>query len=148
MTLSQRLRQLIKTYGWYTLGVYVILSALDFTIAFAAINVLGAEQVSRVSHTIKEYFMSYIHTRPPEPGKEEIEQVQHGGKEGLYAVLVLAYTVHKTLFLPIRVGLTAAITPKLVGWLTKRGWTGGAGAKRAAVEMRDRVRARRDSYRD
>ena len=56
------------------------------------------------------------------------------------AMLLLAYTVHKTLFLPFRVGLTAAFTPKLVGWLTRRGWAGGEGAKRAAREMRDKVR--------
>lgn len=67
-----------------------------------------------------------------------------GGQEGLYAMLVLAYTVHKTLFLPVRVGLTAALTPKLVGWLGRRGWAGGAGTKRAAQEFRDRIRSGRE----
>jgi len=67
-----------------------------------------------------------------------------GGQEGLYAMLVLAYTVHKTLFLPIRVGLTATFTPRLVRWLETRGWAGGAGTRRAAKEMRDRMRSGRD----
>ena len=34
-SLSQRLKYLIKTYGWYALGVYIVLSTLDFAVAFA-----------------------------------------------------------------------------------------------------------------
>lgn len=135
---SQRLKHLIKTYGWYALGVYLILSAVDFSVAFAGINIIGAEQVSRVTLSLKEYFASYIHSTPAEPG-QELDKVPPGnGREGLYAMLVLAYTIHKTLFLPLRVGLTAAITPKVVGWLARRGWVGGEGAKRAMREMRQR----------
>src|SRR5882672_1257835 len=33
-SVSQRLKHLIKSYGWYALGVYVIFSTLDFGIAF------------------------------------------------------------------------------------------------------------------
>jgi hypothetical protein len=58
-------------------------------------------------------------------------------------MLVLAYTIHKTLFFPVRVGLTAGLTPKLVGWLSRRGWAGGAGTRRAAMEMRDKLRSAR-----
>ena len=64
-----------------------------------------------------------------------------GGSEGIWAMVVLAYTIHKTLFLPVRVGLTAAVTPRLVGWLRSRGWAGSAGTKRAAQEMRERIRS-------
>lgn len=144
-SLSQRLKHLIKTYGWYALGVYIVLSTLDFGIAFAAINVIGAEHVSRVTDALKSQIASVLHSAPPEPGALELEkEPPTAGRESLYAMLVLAYTVHKTLFLPVRVGLTAAFTPKLVGWLGKRGWVGGQGAKRAANEMRERVRRRRD----
>lgn len=139
-SLTDRLKHLIKSYGWYALGVYIILSALDFGVAFAAINLLGAEQVSRLTQSAKDFFVSMIPSTPPEPGREEVETAPRSGQEGLYAMLLLAYTVHKTLFLPIRIGLTAAVTPKLVGWLGKRGWAGGEGTKRAAREMRDRVR--------
>ncbi|KDQ57574.1 hypothetical protein JAAARDRAFT_93993, partial [Jaapia argillacea MUCL 33604] len=135
-SLSERLKYLIKYYGWYALGVYFILSALDFTVAFAAINVVGAEHVSRVAAVAKDAVANLISSRPPEPGREEMDKVSQGGhgsgQEGLYAMIVLAYTIHKTLFLPIRVGLTAAVTPKLVRWLGQRGWVGGAGTKRAA----------------
>jgi len=145
LTLSQRLKHLIKSYGWYTIGVYAIFSVLDMSVAFAGIHLLGAEQVSRVVASIKESVAAIIHSRPPEPGREEMDGATKnvggaGGQESLYAILMLAYAVHKTLFLPIRVGLTAAFTPKLVGWMTRRGWVGSSGAKRAVMEARDKIR--------
>ena len=126
--------------------MYIMLSAVDFGVAFAGVNLLGAERVSRIAVAVKEHIAGLIYTRPSEPGREEIESISShsGNHEGLYAMILLAYTIHKTLFVPIRVGLTAALTPKLVGWLGKRGWAGGAGTKRAAKEMRDRMRKDRD----
>ncbi|PCH43736.1 hypothetical protein WOLCODRAFT_144659 [Wolfiporia cocos MD-104 SS10] len=145
-TLSQRLKHLIKSYGWYALGVYVLISTVDLTVAFAGINLIGAAHVARATAAAKEFVTSLVHSRGPEPGREEMESMSahasagSAGHEGFYAMLVLAYTVHKTLFLPVRVGLTAALTPRLVRWLRARGWAGGEGAKRAAREMRDRMR--------
>ncbi|KAH9855206.1 hypothetical protein C2E23DRAFT_814890 [Lenzites betulinus] len=147
-SLSQRLKHLIKSYGWYALGVYIILSTLDFTVAFAAVNIIGAEHVSKVAADVKGYFAGFIHSTPPEPGREEIESAaahaSGDGHEGLMAMLLLAYTIHKTLFLPVRVGLTAAITPRLVHWLRARGWAGSAGTRRAAQEVREKIRNRRE----
>ncbi|KAI0633394.1 hypothetical protein C8Q77DRAFT_1114733 [Trametes polyzona] len=147
-SLTQRLKHLVKSYGWYALGVYIILSTLDFTVAFAAVNIVGAEHVSKVAADVKEYFAGLIHSTPPEPGREEMDaaasHANSGGHEGLMAMIVLAYTIHKTLFLPVRVGLTAAITPKLVHWLRARGWAGSAGTRRAAQEMREKIRNRRE----
>lgn len=93
----------------------------------------------------KAWIAGMISSRPAEPGKDEIDsvsQVMDSGKEDLYAMLALAYAVHKTLFLPVRVGLTAAFTPRIVSWLSKRGWAGSVGARRAAEEMRDKLRNR------
>ena len=144
-TLSQRLKQLIKSYGWYALGVYLLLSALDFGVAFVGINLLGAEYVSRVAASAKS-MVANLMSKPVEPGLDEVESTKNlhstEGHEGLYAMLVLAYTVHKTLFLPVRIGLTAAFTPRLVAWLSRKGWAGGAGTKRAAQEMREKFRQR------
>ncbi|KAG6820887.1 hypothetical protein H0H93_010231 [Arthromyces matolae] len=142
-TISQRLKHLIKSYGWYALGVYLVLSAIDFGVAFAGVNLLGAEYVSHVAFNVKQSISNLINSRPSEPGRDEIDTgSSRPGQEGLYAMLVLAYTIHKTLFLPLRFGLTAALTPKLVAWLTRRGWTGGSGARRAAAEMKERIRGR------
>lgn len=147
-SLSQRLKHLIKSYGWYALGVYIVLSALDFGVAFVGVNLLGAEYVSQVAAGIKGIVADTLHSRPAEPGRDEIEPIHNaqtkGGQEGFYAMLVLAYTIHKTLFLPVRVGLTAAFTPRLVRWLGNRGWAGSAGTRRAAHEMRERIRERKN----
>lgn len=142
-SLSERLRHLIKSYGWYALGVYILFSTIDFGIAFVGIKLLGAEYVSSVVASVKTWIAGMVTSRPAEPGKDEVESMSgavHSGKEDLYAMLALAYAVHKTMFLPIRVGLTAAFTPRIVSWLAKRGWAGSTGARRAAEQMRDRLR--------
>ena len=144
-TLSQRLRYLIKSYGWYALGVYLIVGALDFGVAFASIQLLGAEQVSKVATSAKDWVGGMLPSKPPAPGREEMEapRTAPGGHEGIYAMVVLAWTIHKTLFLHVREGVTTAFTPRLVGWLRQRGWAGGAGTRRAATEMRERMRRKR-----
>lgn len=144
-SLSQRLKHLIKSYGWYALGVYIVLSVADFSVAFAGVNIIGAEHVARVAAAAKDALAGFFPHKPVEPGREEIEHAAaHGGSEGIWAMVALAYTIHKTLFLPVRVGLTAGITPRLVSWLRTRGWAGSAGTKRAAQEVRERIRSRRD----
>jgi N-terminal acetyltransferase 2 len=123
--------------------VYIILSTLDFTVAFAGISLIGAEHVQRVTEAIKGFVHDHVSSKPAEPGRDEMDLINGGhasGSEGLYAMIVLAYTVHKTLFLPVRVGLTAWVTPRLVRWLRTKGWAGGAGTRRAAEEIRDRLR--------
>ena len=148
-SLSQRLKNLIKSYGWYALGVYLVFSALDFAVAFAAINLLGADYVAGVAASVKASIYNIFSSKQAERGLEELDSshaqgnvAAPNGHEGLYAMLVLAYTVHKTLFLPVRVGLTAAFTPRLVTWLKSRGWAGGEGTRRAAAEMRTKLRDR------
>jgi hypothetical protein len=146
-SLSQRLKHLIKTYGWYALGIYLVIGVLDFGVAFIGINLLGADYVSSIASSAKHMVTDLFNSRPAEPGRDEIDPIGHAspsGQEGLYAMIVLAYTVHKTLFLPVRVGVTAAVTPKIVGWLAKRGWAGGAGTRRAATEMRAKLKERRE----
>ena len=144
LTFSQRLKHLIKSYGWYALGVYFLISTIDFSVAFVGVNLIGAEHVSRAVASAKESVHAILNSRPPEPGREGMDkavaQSQPGGQEGLYAMIVLAYAIHKTVFMPIRVGLTIAFTPRLVKWLKSRGWAGSQGTRRAAEELKQRIR--------
>lgn len=139
---------MIKNYGWYALGVYFALAIVDFSIAFAAVNLLGAEQVGKATQYVKGAVLEMFHGTKPEDSPDSnvsgTESTHGSGNEGLYAMIVLAYTVHKTLFMPIRVGLTVGITPKLVRWLRTRGWTGSGGATRAATHLRDKMKKRVD----
>ena len=142
-TLSGRLKLLIKNYGWYALGVYIVVGFLDFGLSFALINFIGADQVSKYTGELKAWINELLHRvdvdGPGNSVKDPATQSQNGN-ESLYAMIALAYTLHKTLFLPVRVGLVAGITPRFVKFLTARGWTGRAGSVRAANHMRDKMR--------
>jgi len=155
-TLSGRLKALIKTYGWYALGVYSVLTVLDFGVAFALVQLLGKDKVAVATHWVKEKVMAVVGDWWPEKAEhKDVEDVvdaatgaQSGaagavdGRAGLWGAVVLAYGIHKTLFLPIRVGLTAGITPRFVKWLTSKGWVGVAGTKRAAEAARHQIQKR------
>jgi N-terminal acetyltransferase 2 len=150
-TLSQRLKHLVRAYGWYAIGVYAVVSIADFAVSFAAVNFLGAEYVSSVATAAKTWVLSLVSSSLPiDPttipipsdasASQTAEKAAAGGREGLYAMLVLAYTLHKTIFLPVRIGVTAVFTPRIVGWLRARGWAGSRGTRHAIQEMRERVR--------
>ena len=144
-SLSQRLKTLMKAYGWYAVGMYAAVSVVDFAAALAGIHLLGADYVFSVAASAKAWLLGLVYSRPAEPGRDEMEEMTRsavtGGQEGLYAILVLAYIVHKML-LPLRIGLTAVLTPRFVNWLRVRGWTGGEGTRRAIQEMKERLRDR------
>ncbi|KAH7339457.1 hypothetical protein B0J17DRAFT_596683 [Rhizoctonia solani] len=151
-SLSARLKHLIKSYGWHALGVYMVLSVLDFTVAFGLINFIGAAHVARITTSAKAYVADHLPNvslpwsqieSPDDVGRDRIG----GGDGSLYAMIVLAYTVHKTLFLPVRVGLTAALTPKLVGSLRQRGWAGANGPRRAVDHYKQKVKDYKDRER-
>ncbi|QRV79314.1 hypothetical protein RhiJN_21979 [Ceratobasidium sp. AG-Ba] len=147
---SARLKYLMKTYGWHALGVYLIIGAVDFTVAFGLIQFIGAAHVARFTASAKAYIADYIPEMPwaRAESPEDVGRDRVGGSDGsLYAMIILAWTVHKTLFLPVRVGLTAALTPRLVGWMRQRGWAGPGGARRAADHYRQRVKDIRDRER-
>ncbi|UZJ54954.1 hypothetical protein CBS101457_004274 [Exobasidium rhododendri] len=59
------------------------------------------------------------------------------GSGSLWTEAVLAYTIHKTLLLPFRVGVTAAITPSFVKYMVKLGWAkDNAAVQRAAHKVK------------
>ncbi|GAA5864122.1 hypothetical protein JCM1840_000708 [Sporobolomyces johnsonii] len=66
----------------------------------------------------------------PGTKKDEAEK----GYSAYATTAVLAYAIHKTALLPVRVGITVAITPKVVRMLRGWGWNvGNAGAGAAAA---------------
>lgn len=146
-TLSGRLKHLIKTHGWYALGVYAGISLIDFTLAFTAIYFLGADQVSAVTNRLKDTLTDTVGWPAPSQsnGAHDIDEgTVSAGNNGIYTIAILAYGIHKTLLLPVRIGLTAGITPRFVAFLTKRGWVGQGGVRRATQHVRERVRSASD----
>jgi len=96
-SLSQRLKQLSKEYGWTAVGVYLGLSALDFPFCFLAVRLLGTERIGRWERAIVDGFWSiasipFPNLRPqPEPaGVEpgntaELEAADREGPLGRHA---------------------------------------------------------------
>lgn len=70
-SLSQRLRQLSREYGWSALGVYLLLSALDFPFCFAAVRLLGVERIGHYEHVVIEAVKGAVRTVWPFSGVKE-----------------------------------------------------------------------------
>ncbi|KAI9794789.1 MAG: hypothetical protein M1816_002917 [Peltula sp. TS41687] len=147
LSLSQRMRKLSREYGWSALGVYVLLSVLDFPLFFLAVRTLGAEKIGHWEHVVVEWIREVVPWELPQRKKSESLSVddqlvsQEGVDGGLTAKetdengekriaaanasiwteLALAYAVHKS-FIFFRVPLTAAITPRVVKILRRWGW--------------------------
>ncbi|CAD6576006.1 MAG: hypothetical protein CYPHOPRED_005847 [Cyphobasidiales sp. Tagirdzhanova-0007] len=159
-SLTGRLKTLTRRYGWATVAVYLLFSALDFSLVFFAINLVGADHVRQgqdyvldtlvygrppsrtpaAPTTDNDHGHNHGHGQPELAGngilgflkdwreKHKLQQKEHakdanrkpeGG--GMWATAVLAYTIHKTLLLPLRIGATAAATPAIVKQFQKWG---------------------------
>ena len=87
LSLSQRLRKLSREYGWSALGVYLLLSALDFPFCFLAVRWLGTDRIGHWEHVIIEWIWSIVpsslHVRE---GAQAVE-VEGLGKAEEYGVI-------------------------------------------------------------
>lgn len=137
-SVGNKLKELIQKYGRHALGVYLALSFIDFSVAFVGVHLIGADKLEAVKdwamekwydlrgieHTDNANESTSTSSQGSEQKSEESSKSGGWGSPMLWAEVAVAYTIHKTAFLPIRVGLTAAWTPKIVKWLTVRGWIG------------------------
>ncbi|KDN41149.1 hypothetical protein K437DRAFT_217915, partial [Tilletiaria anomala UBC 951] len=137
----ERLRFLSRRYGWWAIAVYMLTSFIDFGLAFAAIHMLGAEHIRELEARVRHWLgmEKRDHSEEQDTGKNLKQmlgisaQAGHtlapassgtknsGGSGTLWAEAVLAYTIHKTLLLPVRVAATAAILPSFVKLMVKWG---------------------------
>jgi Protein of unknown function (DUF1279) len=116
-TIRQRLKSFMKKYGAVGAGVYLALSAVDLSLTMAAITFTGAEKVKQVEDwALKEVkgFFGMKHKSTPKADSTE--------KPSMASIFVIAYGIHKTVLLPVRLGLTAAITPFLARKLRQLGF--------------------------
>lgn len=83
LSFSQRMRKLSREYGWSALGVYLLLSALDFPFCFAAVRLLGVDRIGHWEHTILESAKRVLDSVLPfslSAQKEEEVQVEGEGE--------------------------------------------------------------------
>ncbi|CDO94677.1 unnamed protein product [Kluyveromyces dobzhanskii CBS 2104] len=131
------LKKLIKQYGWSALGVYMGISCLDLPICFLAVHSLGEEtikvyinRVKQLAHYGKEEQELRIEIREKQK-REELDRqsgindksMWESFKEStLLTEFLIAYGIHKSLII-VRVPLTAAITPGVVKFLSRFGFS-------------------------
>ncbi|WVQ86203.1 hypothetical protein IAT38_008371 [Cryptococcus sp. DSM 104549] len=166
-----RFKALTKKYGSWAIGMYFFLSTIDFTLTFLLVHSLGAERIEPVVDKAKGWYRTQrygeeeaarrgeVDRKERREKKEEAEREEREGRKkekgwaermgpAFWAEVAVAYTIHKTALLPLRAGFTVAWTPKLVEWLTKRGWVGKGGLTRAATHAGGKVRTASDRMKD
>lgn len=109
----ERLKFLTRRYGWWALAVYLAASTVDLSLIFLAIHLLGADHIQSLESSLRKSIGLEERTDNANPPR---------GSSTIWTEAVLAYTIHKTLLLPVRVAFTAAVTPSFVKWLVKIGW--------------------------
>ncbi|KAM3420573.1 hypothetical protein BST61_g3835 [Cercospora zeina] len=55
-SLSERMKDMSRKYGWTVTGIYLGLSVLDFPFCFLAVKWFGTERIAEVEHTIMDGF--------------------------------------------------------------------------------------------
>jgi hypothetical protein len=114
---SSKTNQFMKKYGYVGIGVYVALGVVDLAATMAFISVKGAERVREVEDYVIGKTKNFLGMEHAPLDAEELNE-----KPSLASMFVIAYGIHKTLLLPFRLSLTAAITPAVAKKLKNLGW--------------------------
>jgi Protein of unknown function (DUF1279) len=81
LSLSQRLRKLSREYGWSALGIYLLLSALDFPFCFLAVRSLGTDRIGHWEHVILSYIKSAVKWPLSESAQNQVDSAVEIVKE-------------------------------------------------------------------
>lgn len=132
--------------------MYSGISALDLGASFVLVKIGGADRIAEIEHKMMDSLGGWIvmkkaqregkdpelvkkeekekhprlaklGTAAKEQGRDQVQNAK-SSEPSLWTVFIIAYGIHKVL-LPLRVGLTAALTPPIVKRLQKMGWNVG-----------------------
>ncbi|KAI7887227.1 hypothetical protein K492DRAFT_173559 [Lichtheimia hyalospora FSU 10163] len=126
-----KLKELAQKYGAASVLVYLGIGMVDLGVAFAGIQWVGQDQVKRLEDDVMTTVNKWLNRTPKqeEHTEQQQQQLEDSNKQleskeqpSLASVFLLAYGIHKTLFLPVRVTVTAAITPAFVRKIHQLGW--------------------------
>lgn len=85
-SLSQRLKNLGRQYGWLALGVYSFLTVLDFPFCFMTVRLLGPERIGHYEHVVIEGAKNLLRIPFPSLWKESEsnaqEEIEAAAREG------------------------------------------------------------------
>uniref|UniRef100_A0A060T824 ARAD1C26290p n=1 Tax=Blastobotrys adeninivorans TaxID=409370 RepID=A0A060T824_BLAAD len=125
-------KELTKKYGWSAVGVYLALSAIDLPLCFLFVHSMGQEKVQELERKVKGWFGYSTKDEDLKTGTDESGD-EADSKWSLYLTeFGIAYAIHKSVFLFVRIPLTAAITPWTVRTLRRWGFNIGNGTNKAA----------------
>ncbi|CAO3565903.1 unnamed protein product [Mortierella alpina] len=132
-----KMKQMIKQYGYTGVAVYFGISMIDLAATFVVVKAAGMDKIEKAQDWVLENIGGYFgykakphhhhhdEDRAQEADLDHVDDEQVGAiynkASGLWSVFVIAYGIHK-LLVPLRVVATGMITPPLVKWLVKRGW--------------------------
>ncbi|GAA5805263.1 hypothetical protein HPULCUR_010777 [Helicostylum pulchrum] len=110
-------KQFMKKYGYVGIGVYLALGLVDLSATMGFITLKGAHRVREVEDYVigkAKGILGMEHT--------PLDATKGTDKPSLTSLFFIAYGIHKTILLPFRLSLTAAITPAVAKRLQKLGW--------------------------
>lgn len=127
------IKALVKEYGYSALGVYLFLSALDLPVCYLIVHAMGKEQIEQYENSVKQYF-GYGKLDEELHAIQQVNKIEEEHQDKITAAeekssmfswfswteFAIAYGIHKSVFIFVRVPLTAAFTPSIVKIL--RSW--------------------------
>ncbi|KAI8646468.1 hypothetical protein BD408DRAFT_410261 [Parasitella parasitica] len=124
---ASKLKELTKKYGAVGIIVYLGVGCVDLGVTLGVIQLVGLDKVKALERGV----LDVVYNTGEKFGIKRKEKVLVASEESdadtddtpsFASVLILAYGIHKTLLLPVRIGITAAITPAIVRKLHAMGW--------------------------
>ncbi|OBA24414.1 hypothetical protein METBIDRAFT_10556 [Metschnikowia bicuspidata var. bicuspidata NRRL YB-4993] len=138
------IKALVKEYGYSALGVYLTLSALDLPVCYLLVHSMGKEEIERYENQVKQYFgfgkldAELREIQQINKLEEEHQDKISAASEKMpmfswfsWTEFAIAYGIHKSVFIFVRLPLTAAFTPTIVRGL--RSWGFKIGTDRLAT---------------
>ncbi|KAJ1912445.1 hypothetical protein H4219_005603 [Mycoemilia scoparia] len=104
-----KLRQLIKNYGRIVIAAYILVSVVDYLLCVWAVMVGGQGLISYVDNLVG----AYIPALGRAASKMNMEQQQQASSANTIAGSKVTTSNPNGILMPLRLGLVAAITPKL-----------------------------------
>lgn len=114
------LKELIKKYGLSAFIVYNGLSLVDLSATFSLLYFGGDDQVLYIESLFKSW-AQYLHLTHPSETAAALDPSAPSVKPSAWTTFAVAYSIHK-LLIPIRVPLTAMLTPPFSRKLQALGW--------------------------
>ncbi|SAL98078.1 hypothetical protein [Absidia glauca] len=123
-----KFKQLARKYGPSGVLVYLGVGFIDLGFTFATIQLVGSDKVRLLEKRFMDTYrqnkerFGFKGTESTTTEHTHQEDEDEDGKPSLTSVFLLAYGIHKTLLLPVRLAITTAITPALVRKVHAWGW--------------------------